>query len=164
MQSLSTTSLDLGAGAPWLPRPETRFDRDPVFREVFFDSPQAMWLVDARTLKFVEANAAAIRLYGYSRREFLEMSLCDLAGAGRETRAQAERAQRRSAALFHPDQRHRVKSGAEISVDLHSWLLHRSGSVRLVMVKEVTDLQHAVSLLCRHWHHLADLVGEASPS
>jgi PAS domain S-box-containing protein len=164
VQPLSATRLDLGADAPWPSRPESRLDRDPVFREVFFDSPQAMWLVDARTLKFVEANAAAVRMYGYSRREFLEMSLDDLDCAGREGRATPERAQRKAAALFHPDQRHRLKSGGEISVDLHSWLLHRGGSVRLVMVKEVTDLQRAVSLLCRHWHHLAEVVGEARPS
>lgn len=159
MQSLTATSLDLGVAAPWRPRPESRFDRDPVFREVFFESPQAMWLLDAGTLKFLEANAAAIRMYGYSRREFLEMSLDDLGCASHASRVNPERAQRKAAALFHPDQRHRVKSGAEISVDLHSWLLHRSGSVRLVMVKEVTDLQRAVSLLCRHWHHLAELAG-----
>jgi len=164
MQPLTATSLALGADVPWLRRPESRFDRDPVFRQVFFDSPQAMWLVDAKTLKFVEANAAAIRMYGYSRREFLEMSLSDLDCAGREHRAHPERVQRHSAALFHPDQRHRVKSGGEISVDLHSWLLHRNGSVRLVMVKEVTDLQRAVALLCRHWHHLAALVDGAPAS
>jgi PAS domain S-box-containing protein len=164
MQSLTTAGLDLGAAAPWLPLPESRFDRDPVFREVFFDSPQAMWLIDSRTLKFLDANAAAIRMYGYSRREFLEMSLADLTGAGGEDRASPDRAQRKAAASFHPDQRHRIKSGAEIAVDLHSWLLHRNGSVRLVMVREVTDLQRAVSLLCRHWHHMADVVGSADPA
>jgi PAS domain S-box-containing protein len=160
MQLLNEASLEGGTASPWLPRPEGRFDRDPIFREVFFDSPQAMWLIDSRTLKFLEANAAAIRMYGYSRREFLEMALTDLGSAG----ANPERAQRKAAASFHPDQRHRIKSGAEIAVDLHSWLLHRNGSVRLVMVREVTDLQRAVSLLCRHWHHLADVVGSAEAS
>jgi PAS domain S-box-containing protein len=159
MQSLTATTLDLGVDEPWLPRPDSALDSDPVFREVFFDSPQAMWLIEARTLKFLEANAAAVRMYGYSRREFLEMSLTELA-ASHEARANPERAQRKAAA-FHPDQRHRTKSGTEIAVDLHSWLLNRSGAVRLVMVREVTDLQRAVSLLCRHWHHLAELVDGA---
>ena len=162
MQSLSTAGAGPGIATPWLSRSESRLDRDPVFREVFFDSPQAMWLLDARTLKFLEANAAAVRMYGYSRREFLEMSLGDLA-CGPGSRANPELAQRRAAAvaaaMFHPDQRHRTKGGAEISVDLHSWLLHRNGSVRLVMVREVTDLQRAVSLLCRHWHHMSELAG-----
>jgi PAS domain S-box-containing protein len=157
MQFVTPETFQIRAPPPG--GPEGALDADPVFREVFFDSPQAMWLLDGRTLRFFEANAAAIRLYGYSRREFLEMALTDLCADGRDGRLGPGRAQRMAAALYHPDQRHRVKSGAEIAVDLHSWLLHRSGAVRLVMVKEVTDLQRAVSLLCRHWHHFSGLLG-----
>ncbi|WP_449437123.1 PAS domain-containing protein [Pedobacter steynii] len=36
------------------------------------------WVYDFKTLKILQVNDAAIRLYGYSRKEFMEMDLIDL--------------------------------------------------------------------------------------
>src|ERR671926_128728 len=37
-----------------------------------------MWLFDPTTLAFLEVNEAAVRHYGYSREEFLSMTLRDI--------------------------------------------------------------------------------------
>jgi len=45
---------------------------------LFDASPLPMWVYDAETLRFLAVNDAAIRHYGYSREEFLAMTLKDI--------------------------------------------------------------------------------------
>jgi len=61
-------------------------DKDKKFRLLFEDHPQAMWVMDPDTGHFLEANAAASRLYGYTPDEFREKRLSDL-DAGSEPAA-----------------------------------------------------------------------------
>ena len=44
------------------------------YRDLFEVNPQAMWVFDVETLRFLAVNNAAIRSYGYSRDEFLAMT------------------------------------------------------------------------------------------
>jgi PAS domain S-box-containing protein len=46
--------------------------------ELFDHNPFPMWLYDPETLKFLAVNNAAIRHYGYSRKEFLSMTIKDI--------------------------------------------------------------------------------------
>ena len=48
------------------------------YRPMFFDSPQPMWIYDLDTLSFLEVNKAAMGSYGYTREEFLLMTLKDI--------------------------------------------------------------------------------------
>ena len=43
------------------------------YRMLFESSPLPMWVFDAETLRFLAANEAAMRLYAYSRQEFLSI-------------------------------------------------------------------------------------------
>ena len=45
---------------------------------MFEESPIPMWVYDSITLKFLAVNAAAVHFYGYSREEFLRMTVQDL--------------------------------------------------------------------------------------
>ena len=45
---------------------------------LFGTNPQPMWLFDIDTLVFLDVNEAAIRHYGYSRDEFLAMTIMDI--------------------------------------------------------------------------------------
>ena len=45
-------------------------DSEKRYRTLFDVNPYPMWVVDAKTLAFLEVNEAAMRLYGYSREEF----------------------------------------------------------------------------------------------
>ncbi len=48
-------------------------------QRLFFDRcPAALWVYDLGTLEFLAINEAAIEQYGYSREEFLELSLRDI--------------------------------------------------------------------------------------
>jgi PAS domain S-box-containing protein len=48
------------------------------YRAMFDDNPMPMWIYDRETLAFVVVNEAAIRHYGYSRDEFLALTLIDI--------------------------------------------------------------------------------------
>ena len=45
---------------------------------LFEASPMPMWVYDAETLAFLAVNDAAVRHYGYSRDEFLAMTIKDI--------------------------------------------------------------------------------------
>src|SRR5690242_13682822 len=48
------------------------------YRLLFERNPQPMWVYDLSTLQFLAVNDAAVHTYGYSRREFLSMTLRDI--------------------------------------------------------------------------------------
>jgi PAS domain S-box-containing protein len=48
------------------------------YRSLFESHPQPMWLYDVETLAFLRVNDAAIARYGYSREEFLAMTIKDI--------------------------------------------------------------------------------------
>ncbi len=49
-------------------------DSERLFRTLFDVHPQPMWVIDVNTLAFLAVNGAAMRLYGYSREEFLALA------------------------------------------------------------------------------------------
>jgi PAS domain S-box-containing protein len=61
-----------------MPAKEPLRDRDRKFRLLFEDHPQPMWVVEAESGRFLAANSAAARLYGYSADQFREMSVRDV--------------------------------------------------------------------------------------
>jgi PAS domain S-box-containing protein len=48
-------------------------DSSKNYQDLFYMSPQPMWIYEATTLKFLDVNDAAVRFYGYNRMEFLMM-------------------------------------------------------------------------------------------
>ncbi len=51
---------------------------DEISSIFFENNPTSMWIYDLETLCFLAVNNAAIHSYGYSRKEFLEMTLKDI--------------------------------------------------------------------------------------
>src|SRR5437879_12343174 len=49
-----------------------------VFRLLFEKNPLPMWVFDLESLRFLDVNDAAVQKYGYSRSEFLAMTLRDI--------------------------------------------------------------------------------------
>ena len=53
--------------------PEPQVAGIPFARNIY-----PMWVFDRETLAFVDVNDAAVQQYGYSRREFLRMTIADI--------------------------------------------------------------------------------------
>src|SRR5512146_2473631 len=75
------------------------------YRMLFETSPLPMWVVDDETLGFLAVNAAAVRLYGYSREQFLAM------------RADAFLPRERAGSGFRGAFRHPRRNGEPLDVD-----------------------------------------------
>ncbi len=54
------------------------FESEKRYSDIFYLSPQPMWVYEVDTLAFSRANVAATRVFGYSESEFLSMSVMDL--------------------------------------------------------------------------------------
>src|SRR5438034_1220455 len=116
-------------------------------RVLFASSPLPMWVFDAETLRFLAANEAAIRLYRYSRQEFLSMTVEDICCA--EDREAFRQFLRRESGSVNRGVFRHVKSGGEpIDIEgvgyLVSW---RGRAARLVLINDITErlrTQHAL--------------------
>jgi PAS domain S-box-containing protein len=53
-------------------------ESDERHRKLFENNPHPTWVFDRETLRFLAVNVAAVRKYGYSRDEFLAMTLKDI--------------------------------------------------------------------------------------
>lgn len=123
------------------------------FSDLFFHNPLPMWLFDKETLRFVEVNDAAVQHYGYSRDEFLSMTLADIRPPEDVPRLHAQRAKtiaQEGRARFRrsPGWRHLRKDGSLMWVDVYSHDFWFGGHlVRLAMVYDVTPLKQVADRL-----------------
>jgi two-component system cell cycle sensor histidine kinase/response regulator CckA len=53
-------------------------EREERYRLLFDSNPQPMWVYDLETLAFLAVNEAAVHHYGYSRKDFLSMTIKDI--------------------------------------------------------------------------------------
>jgi two-component system sensor histidine kinase UhpB len=96
------------------------------FREMFYGSPYPSWICDDTTQKFLEVNEAAIRLYGYERKEFMDLTLPDLFQPGENPFANGSFLGIFTGVLT----RQKTKAGNEILLELnahHTRIHDRSG-------------------------------------
>ena len=112
-----------------------------MFKVTFDNHPDPMWIYDLQTLRFLEVNEAATIKYGYSREEFLAMTLKDIRPA-EDVPALLQNVREAPPGL---DQagiwRHRLKDGREIHVDIVSHPLeYRGVAAELVCARDVTRL------------------------
>jgi hypothetical protein len=109
------------------------------YRLMFDNSPLPKWMHDVETLRFLDVNAAAVRDYGYSRDEFLAMTIKDIRPPEDvPTLLEAERG-----AATTPKfgvWRLRKKSGEIIQVEItkHTFTLG-DRACRLVVGRDVTE-------------------------
>ncbi len=110
------------------------------YRMLFDLHPQPMWVYEVETLRFLEVNAAAIADYGYSREEFLAMTIADIRPAEDiPSLLENVRAQRPGRSRSGP-WRHRRRDGSIIDVEIASDDIDYAGRpARLVAVTDVTE-------------------------
>jgi len=112
------------------------------YRELFNNNPMPMWVFDAVTLKFLEANAEAVSHYGYSNEEFLEKTLADIRLNGNEQQIREEVAQIREKGdgIKKGIWQHVKKNGEIIFVET-AWhtIYYKNQPAVLVLAGDVTE-------------------------
>src|SRR6185369_12770099 len=56
---------------------ESLREQERIYRELFENNPRPMWVFAVDTMEFLAVNEAAVAHYGYSRQEFLRMTIRD---------------------------------------------------------------------------------------
>lgn len=110
------------------------------YSDLFNLSPVPQWVYDADTLQFLDVNEAAIGHYGYSREEFLSMTIKDIRPeSDLELLQQTLRTQITPGILNKSMVRHQKKNGDIISVLVEGNSIFFEGrTARLVMVVDRT--------------------------
>ena len=128
---------------------ETRLDAER-YRLLFDNNPVPMWVYDIATLRFLAVNTAAIENYGFSRAEFLAMSLRDVRPADDVT-ALEERVLALPKSYHQTGQwRHRKKDGTVFPVEITSHTLRFDGhAARRVLITDITERRRAEEALLK---------------
>jgi PAS domain S-box-containing protein len=119
----------------------TLTDSESRYRQLFEANPHPMWVYDAETTRFLAVNDAAIAQYGWSREEFLRMSIADIRPPEDVPRLRERLAELASGMPYARSGvwRHRRKDGALIEVEIISHALEFDGRpARLVVALDVT--------------------------
>src|SRR5712672_1409976 len=92
-----------------------QLESDASFQLLFHQHPLPMWVVDASSLAFIVVNDAAVKKYGYSRQEFMAMTMDQIAEPeenAEDTGEASDLADSASAAW-----KHKRKDGTTLSVE-----------------------------------------------
>ncbi|HVB47545.1 MAG TPA: EAL domain-containing protein [Burkholderiales bacterium] len=110
------------------------------YRALFDKNPSPMWVFRHDDLRFMAVNEAAVAHYGYSKAEFLAMTIGDIRPADDVPRLLAEELEPRAAARDHGQWRHRKKDGSIIDVHVMSYgIVFEGASAHLVLATDITE-------------------------
>ncbi len=132
------------------------------YRLLFKKNPLPMWAYDIESLRFIAVNDSAVHHYGFTRDEFLSMTIEDIRPA--EDIPAMLRSVRDNMPGLQASQiwRHRKKNGEIIDVEIASHSLDFDGRpARLVLAKDITETRLAEQALIRSEERYRELVENA---
>ncbi|HON18556.1 MAG TPA: PAS domain S-box protein [Salinivirgaceae bacterium] len=116
-------------------------ESEKKYRLLFEQTPIPMWIYDLDTLSFLEVNQAAIEHYGYSREEFLSMTIKDIRPEEDIPKLLERLKSHNGNHQTSGDWRHRKKNGEIIFVQLASHeTIYHDRLARHVTINDVTQL------------------------
>ena len=111
-----------------------------AFRLLFENHPVPMWVYDLKTLAFLAVNEAAEAEYGYTREEFLRLTIEDIRPVEDVEQLLAHLQQERPAFQRSGQWRHRRQDGNVIDVEITSHTIEFEGRhAALVLAQNVTE-------------------------
>lgn len=112
------------------------------YYDLFHLSPLPKFVYDLATLKFLDVNKAAIKHYGYSYSEFLNMTIKEISAESEISvlETNPELPQQKGKQYSLGESVHKKKNGEEIIVDLRTNILSYKGKeAKVVLVTDITE-------------------------
>lgn len=112
------------------------------YSDLFQLSPIPNWVFDIKTLRFLEVNQAAIDNYGYTKQEFLKMTIKDI--RPQEDIPLLEKTIQKNKELQGPVQhqifRHQKKNGEKIQAEIQSNnILYKGKNAKIIVARDITE-------------------------
>lgn len=116
-------------------------ESEDYYRYLFASNPIPMWVYDIHTLCFLQVNDSAVHHYGYSRDEFLSMTIEDIhPPAGLKDLNKVIKENKYTALAFKGISVHMKKKGRIFPVEIRSNPIEVNGKVgRLVLATDITE-------------------------
>jgi PAS domain S-box-containing protein len=131
------------------------------YRDLFENNPQPVWVFDFETLRFLAVNQAAVKHYGYTREEFLQMRLTDIRPPDEVQALLDSMAKDPRAIPVSREVRHRKKDGTVIDVEItRHTLIFDNRPAAIVLSNDITSRKEAEREILRLNSELEQRVGE----
>ncbi|GAA3955867.1 hypothetical protein GCM10022246_07350 [Pedobacter ginsengiterrae] len=112
------------------------------YSELFHLSPLPMWVYDFETLKFLDVNETALSTYGFSRSEFLKMSIMDIRPKSEIDKVQnvINETRKSGKSIYQGSFIHQKKNGQLMHVDLKSnTIIFKGKKAKLIVVNDISE-------------------------
>ena len=120
---------------------ETLQENEKKYRYLFDNNPMPMWITDLNTCKFLDVNRMAIEQYGYSREEFLSMTVFEI---------RPEQEKFNKSFELEPDKfnrgvwNHKKKNGNFIQVEIIAHkIIYEGVWARFILANDITERKKA---------------------
>ena len=131
-------------------------ESEEKYRRVFEMIADAAFLFDAETRRMLEVNEAALRLYGYTREQFLRLKQTAITAEPEQSEATIRQAIA-GKMLRIPLRLHRKKDGTVFPVEISASVFTFKGRpVACAVVRDITERKQAEEALRRREQELAD--------
>ncbi len=114
--------------------------RGKMFDILIENNPEPIFIYDTENLRFLEVNAAALQLYGYSRDEFLQMDLTDLYTTEDIQSLLDTSKSEINERKFSGPYRHKKKDGSSVFVELSKIIFkYKERDAHFNIIRDVTE-------------------------
>lgn len=120
--------------------PQLLKNRGRMFEFLIENNPEPIYIYDKENLQFLEANTAALELYGYSKDEFLQMDITDLYNPEDIQTLLGSTDDKDVEGKFNGPFRHRKKDGNSVFVELSKMSFkYNERDAHFIIVRNVTE-------------------------
>src|SRR5690554_2682697 len=127
------------------------------FHYLFMENPSPMLIWDFTTLKFVECNTETLKLYGYTREEFLQLSITDIRPPEDIPLILEASKNEQAYRNIKKRWRHLKKNGEVMCMEIKSSIINFRGSrSALVHLNDITAKVNAEEELFRTYRKVSD--------
>ena len=127
------------------------------YRLLFENNPMPMWMSSIPDLNIIDVNKSALRQYGYTREEFLQLNSFDLGPEEEDANLFLQDAAH-SPAASRLQWRHKKKDGSIIYVEIFNYqIMYEDRPVWLGLSIDVTEKNRAEALLKKSYEDIRQL-------